>query len=601
MSALLIPAAGVGATVATVITAAGAAWAWLLWRWLRSRRRQERQIQTAQAALAQAEATIGRLQNELSRAAPELARLRQAELQAQQAASASLAKTRFLASMSHELRTPLNAVIGATQLLHCGTDEAQRQLVDVIRDSGSRLLGLIENVLDLSRIEAGALVLSDEDFDLVECVEAAVATAAMQARLKGLSLVCHIEPQLAAWRRGDPTRLRQVLLNLFGNAIKFTPRGEVQLRVAEAGQADAVVMQVVDTGPGIDPALLPQLFEAFRQAPAVGARRSDGAGLGLTITRQLVHAMGGQVQARSTPGQGSTFSVNLPLPPARQAEPPRPLRRTLMVYEPHDASADALAALLQRMGCAWRRVLDVTDLGAALVDHHSHGLDPQPPWLLVALDGELAVPMLNAATTLMPLRQVIAMDGPAARGDASARALHHMLPRIHKPVLRAALFSRLALRDLAPAAAQAVPGAASRRVLVVDDDSINQTIACGMLHHAGHRTAVAGTGEQALQMLAAESFDLVLMDWQMPGLDGLEVTRRLRAGAAGARARGLPVVALTANAFADDRAACLDAGMDDFLTKPLRADRLCSTVAHWLEQRGGHDALLAPSDYAALH
>ncbi len=597
MPALLTPAVGAGAALAAAIAAA-----WLLTRWLRSQRLQQRQqIQAAGAALAQAEAKIVHLQDELARAAPELARLRQAELQAQQAASASRAKTLFLASMSHELRTPLNAVIGATQLLHCGADDAQSQLVDTIRDSGSRLLGLIENVLDLSRIEAGALVLADDDFNLVECVEAAVATAAMQARLKGLILVCHIEPQLSAWRRGDPTRLRQVLLNLLGNAIKFTPRGEVQLRVAAACRAGDVVLQVVDTGPGIEPALLPQVFEAFRQAPGVGGRHQGGSGLGLAITQQLVHAMGGQVRANSRPGHGSTFSVNLPLPPARQAEPPRPLGRTVMYYEPHNASADALAALLQRLGCGWRRVLDVPGLGAALVEHRSHGLDPRPPWLLVALDGELAVPMLSAATTLMPAHQVIGMDGPAAPADAAAQALHPIPSHIHKPVLQAALVSRIAVRGRQPAAADVLPEAASQRILVVDDDDINQTIACHMLQHAGYRTAVAGNGEQALQLLADERFDLVLMDWHMPGLDGLEVTRRLRAGAAGARASALPVVALTANAFAEDRAACLDAGMNDFLTKPLRADRLHHTVAHWLEDREHHDALLAPGEVAAVH
>lgn len=413
------------------------------------------------------------------------ASLQDADAARERAESASRAKSRFLANMSHELRTPLNAVIGAAQLMKTdGQDVAQRlHLIEAIQRSGTNLLGLIENILDLSRIEAGEMKLHVQDFHLVECVDAALTTAALAARAKGLRVSCTVEPGLPVRRRGDEARLRQVLLNLLGNAVKFTAQGEVAVHVRRSpdGDSDGVSIEVADSGIGIDAAALPYVFEPFRQADEGADRRYGGSGLGLTIVRQVVKAMGGRVSVQSELGHGTRFTLELPLPIASRSPAALP---------PAPAPAPA----------------------------------------------------------------------PAAATGATPRE----------------------------AGTQA-----TARVLVVEDDALNQTIVCRLLQHAGYEATAVGNGALALAALRERHFDLVLMDWQMPDMDGLEVTRRVRAGEAGLHAGRLPIVALTANAFAEDREACLAAGMDDFLTKPVDAAGLARTIERWLP-RGGSPAAPSP-------
>ncbi len=273
----------------------------------------------------------------------------------ERAEAASIAKTRFLANMSHELRTPLNAVIGAAQLLEDGQGSADRQdyLVSAIHSGGTKLLGLIENILALSRIESGALELSIEDFNLIDCIEAAMATASVTAHVKRLEVACIIDPRVASWRRGDPMRLRQVLLNVLGNSLKFTLQGQVVLRVQPGDDANGLVISVTDTGIGIGPASLAQIFEPFRQADDSANRRFGGTGLSLAISRQLVEAMGGQIGVHSQLGVGSTFTISLALPAATQpgAEaPPRSVIRwsssnpTMPAPKPWPRSLPTLAA-----------------------------------------------------------------------------------------------------------------------------------------------------------------------------------------------------------------------------------------------------------------
>jgi two-component system, sensor histidine kinase and response regulator len=519
----------------------------------------------------------------------------------EQAEAASLAKSRFLANMSHELRTPLNAVIGAAQLLRTGHVEPERQahLTEAIQRGGANLLGLIENILDLSRIEAGEMPLHAADFHLVECVEAALSTATLTANAKGLALACIVEPELSGWRHGDAARLRQVLLNLLGNAVKFTPHGEVVVRVRQGRAANTVFFSVSDTGVGIGAASLANIFEPFRQADDGADRRFGGSGLGLAIVHQLVSAMGGQVKATSVLGQGSCFEFELPLAPALQAPAEAlALPHRVAFFEPHAASAEALAAHLQRLGCEAMHCSNAAQLRGWLLQL---GAGPAP-WLLIAVDAGDRSEMLEQVADLIDPQRVIGMSGHVTHEGDQAREGLRLSRQIIKPVTRAALVSRMAApASVAPAAPQRTDSALLTptqlaglvHVLVVEDDELNRSIVSGLLQHAGYRVSQAVDGTQALAMLPRlDRVDVVLMDWQMPELDGLEVTRRMRAGAAGRAGLTVPIVALTANAFAEDRVACIAAGMNDFLTKPVLADRLMNTVRRWAG-RGGTPAQAA--------
>ncbi len=509
------------------------------------------------------------------------------------AEAANAAKSEFLANMSHELRTPLNGVIGACQLLqdHGGDELRREELLDIIRVSSNHLLGLIDGVLHLARIESGVLELVGEDFNLVDAVEAVMATAAAPARGKGLQVACVFDPGVAAWRHGDVTRLRQVLLNLLGNAVKFTLHGEVVLRVEPGATPEALRLRVSDSGIGLDAAAQQRIFEPFAQADSGTTRRFGGSGLGLTICRKLVQAMGGRITVESRPGEGSTFTVELALPLASRAEPePPPLGLRVAFIEPHEASAQALAALLQRMGCQALRCTTAQALHEACTWPDAQG---RPAWLLVATDAPEALALMDEGVDWIDFEHVIGMSRQPWYAAESVRDQVRLPRSVLKPVLRSALVSRfgVAPRHAVASAASAAtaagspvgaaPPSAIGRVLVVEDDPVNQTIVSAMLGQAGFHAEVAADGRQALRRCAEEHFDVVLMDWQMPDMDGIEVTRRLRDGAAGPRGVSVPVVALTANAFAEDRAACLAAGMNDFLSKPVVAEDLVSVVSRW--------------------
>ena len=541
------------------------------------------------------------------------AALAQARAARAEAEATALAKSRFLANMSHELRSPLNAVIGAAQLLkvEAGDAESQARWVDEIHRSGNNLLGLIDDVLDISRIDADELTLSVADFHLIDCVDSALATAALAVRAKGLSLTCIVDPRLQAWRRGDARRIRQVFLNLLGNAIKFTPSGEVVVRIEPGTREHDVCIHVSDTGVGIGAASIPHIFEPFRQADDSANRRFGGSGLELSIVHQLVKAMGATISVQSQLGQGTSFDIELLLPPA-DAVPAAPelLGLTVAYHEPHEPSAQALQAQLARLGWPAQRVRSAADVHqwATAVAHH-----PDSPWLLLAGTAPGVASLLQGAVDVVDPAHVICMrqldpgnpaDGAPGTASASGWPLRGLSPPncIMKPVLRSMLVSRFgaARRDELSAPmtmpAELKPGgrpASTVHVLVVEDDALNQTIVCRLLSHGGCDSTAANDGAQALALLAARHFDMVLMDWQMPDMDGLEVTRRMRAGEAGPRGLNVPIVALTANAFAEDRAACLAAGMNDFLTKPVLADVLMLTVRRL--------ALRAPARFSDEH
>jgi two-component system sensor histidine kinase BarA len=515
-------------------------------------------------------------------------RTRDLRREKERAESASRAKTTFLANMSHELRTPLNAVIGAAQLLQQSDAELeQAHLVEIVRNSGVNLLGLIENVLDVSRIEAGELPVSCDDFNFADCLEAALATASVAARAKGLTLCGIIDPGLPVWVNGDAIRLRQVVLNMLGNAVKFTARGGVVLRASVGTAPGRVRIAIRDTGIGIDPAKHDEIFEPFRQADEATTRRFGGTGLGLAISRRLVRAMGGDIALHSAPGEGSEFSFEVVLAaPATDIAVAPALGHDVLYFEPHAASAAALAALLTRSGCRGVRIQSRDDLEVRLAARPADGApDDLLPWLLVATDAGASDAILAGADAWIRAGRLVEMTHSDAPGGSRLRARFDLPRGLVKPVLRGALVSRLgvglgASGNTRPATLD--DAAANGLILVVEDDPTNQLIVGTMLRKAGYRVLTADDGGHALALLRAHAFDVVLMDWQMPDMDGLAVTRLIRAGAVGAYGEHVPIVALTANAFAEDRTACLAAGMNDFLTKPVLLTQLLAVVERWV-------------------
>ena len=506
--------------------------------------------------------------------------------------AANQAKSEFLSSMSHELRTPLNGVIGAAQLLqdHATDPERRAELLGIIRSSGTHLLGLIDSILNLARIEAGAIELFLEDFDLLDCVESALTTAAVPARLKGLHLVCIFDRHLDSWRFGDAAHLRQVVVNLVGNAVKFTQRGQVVVRLRAGHSRESVVIEVTDTGIGMSDEALQHLFEPFKQAGLGTMRRFGGSGLGLSICRKVVTLMDGHISASSRLGQGSHFTVTLPLPMGRSSPPATtPLGYRVAVVEPHAASAQGVNELLARLGCEAIPCENEIQLQAALAVPDAQG---RPPWVLISDDDPTVTRLLQItsewAHTGGHLNRAIRMSASEWLPVNKATTSHQLTRSVIKPVFRSALVSRMTSsgdaaakqqqRDASQAAREL---AANCQVLVVEDDPVNQAIVCSMLENAGYSVTVAEDGASALQLFATARYDLVLMDWQLPDTDGLAVTRQLRGGQAGQRGQVVPIVGLTANAFAEDRAACIGAGMSDFLSKPVVAEDLIATVSRW--------------------
>jgi two-component system sensor histidine kinase/response regulator len=521
-------------------------------------------------------------------------------------------RKQFLASMSHELRTPMNAVIGLAELLGNTTlSRPQRRYVDGIRAAGHTLLSLISDVLDFSKIEAGKLVLSAIDFSPAAIVEDVIEMVAESARSKNLEVTGFYAPSLPATRSGDPDRLRQVLLNLTGNAVKFTERGEITVRAApdEAGRAQGVPaevasirFEVTDTGIGISPDIQQQLFEAFVQADPSTTRRAGGSGLGLAISRELVTLMGGTIGVSSLPGRGSTFWFVIPFAPASQAD--------------HSVSLEVLAGLrvlvvddnvtnrliLDQQLRAWRAETTLCeDAAAALPLLRGAALRGQPYELSIL---DLRMP----GTDGLALADAIHADGGipdhpmimlSSEVDFDQAAADHagISAVLVKPIRSADLFARISdvmglAGPAAPASATA-PGAAGPagadsqcgRVLLVEDDELSQLAGAGILTQLGYQVEVASDGQQAVAMATARRYDAIIMDCHMPVMDGYTAARMIHA--AEGHGRHTPIIALTAAALPEDRARCAAATMDDYLTKPITTGKVDAYLRRWIGPRGG--------------
>ncbi|MDZ7628024.1 MAG: response regulator [Parvularculaceae bacterium] len=495
------------------------------------------------------------------------------------------AKLRFLATMSHEMRTPLNGILGMSGLLlDSELEPSQRTYVDAIHESGSTLLTLINDILDYSKIAAEKLDIGAEPVNIRTLVQGVAELLSPRAAQKNIEIASFISPTAPLTVTGDEMRLRQILLNLAGNAVKFTERGGVSLEVHHSSKSPEGVCQlridVRDTGVGIDEKDLALIFDEFSQADSGRERRFEGTGLGLTIVRRLVTAMGGDVGVESKLGQGSVFSVNLTLPVAdAQTEALPPLRNVsqpVLVASRSQTIQRFLKLQLQASGA--NNIIEATSAlqAAALI--------AKTPRAILISDLDIAVEGGQRLTQAAAAAYV--MLTPATRGRIEGFKRMGFGGYLMKPIRAATLIAVLnETADLSPQrrrqdrTRENDPAKGALKILVAEDNKINALLIKSLIERRGHKADVAENGNKVIELIVEQHFDLILMDMHMPTLDGVAATRKVRS--MGGPASETPIIALTASSEAKDRQRCLDAGMDDFITKPIDAVELDAALDRW--------------------